>query len=519
MELVRKNIHMDQIKCKAGTQITLEDDINITDAKPDVYQLIMEQGEIEIEEMRPVADHVHIRGKLHFEVLYLSDEDVRRPACMQGVLPFEEQVYMEGVTANDGVTVRKELEDLSVGLINSRKLSVQALLNLELFVEEIQDMEAAVEISGEDAVEVRKKTMNPAGLSIQKKDIFRVREELELPGGMPNIFDLLWQSVTFCEPEFRILDGRLNLKGELKIFLLYEGEGESRPVQWYETSVPVNGMLECSGMQEDMVGDISCRIGHKELEVKADEDGEDRKISLDIVLDLDMKIYQEQTTEVVCDVYGVTKEIEAVKGSGKWKELLLKTTGKTKVSERFKVAAGFPGIAQICFSKGQVQVGMTEVTEEGIRITGQAVIASLYTTGDGEMPLGSLKGTIPFSYLLEVPKMERGCGYHVDVAIEQLAASAFSGEEMDVKAVLVFSAIVFLQHEESVISDIKVSELNPEKLADLPGIAAYMVKEGDSLWDIGKHYYVPIQQLKEINELSSDEIKPGDKILIVKGIS
>ena len=281
----------------------------------------------------------------------------------------------------------------------------------------------------------------------------------------------------------------------------------------------MNGMLECSGMQEDMVGDISCRIGHKEVEVKADEDGEDRKISLDIVLDLDMKIYQEQTTEVVCDVYGVTKEIEAVKGSGKWKELLLKTTGKTKVSERFKVAAGFPGIAQICFSKGQVQVGMTEVTEEGIRITGQAVIASLYTTGDGEMPLGSLKGTIPFSYLLEVPKMERGCGYHVDVAIEQLAASGFSGEEMDVKAVLVFSAIVFAQHEESVISDIKVSELNPEKLADLPGIAAYMVKEGDSLWNIGKHYYVPIQQLKEINELSSDEIKPGDKILIVKGIS
>ena len=33
---------MDRIKCKASTQITMEDDINITDSRPDVYQLIEE---------------------------------------------------------------------------------------------------------------------------------------------------------------------------------------------------------------------------------------------------------------------------------------------------------------------------------------------------------------------------------------------------------------------------------------------------------------------------------------------
>ena len=44
-------------------------------------------------------------------------------------------------------------------------------------------------------------------------------------------------------------------------------------------------------------------------------------------------------------------------------------------------------------------------------------------------------------------------------------------------------------------------------------------REGDSLWDIGKRYYVPVAQIREINELAGDEIQPGEKLLIVKGVS
>lgn len=107
MELIKKNIHMDRIKCKASTQITMEDDINITDSRPDVYQLIEEQGEVVIDEIRAVQDHVYIKGKLEFCVLYLSDDDVRRPASMEGSIPFDEQIYMEGVVPTDSVSVKK----------------------------------------------------------------------------------------------------------------------------------------------------------------------------------------------------------------------------------------------------------------------------------------------------------------------------------------------------------------------------------------------------------------------------
>lgn len=517
MELIQKNIHMDQIKCEAAAQVTIEDDINITDAKPDVYQLVMEQGDVDIAEVRALEDHVHIKGILKFQVLYISDEEVHRPACMEGTLPFEEQVFMDGVTASDTVIVRPTLEDLSVGMINSRKLSVQALVDLKLCVEIITDMPAAVGLETDEPVEMQKTTMQALNLAIAKKDILRVREELELPNGLPNIFSLLWQSCQLKDITCRIMDEKMSVQGELVLFFLYEGEGEERPATWYETSVSVNGLVECQGMREGMMENIVCRIGHKEIEVKPDADGEERKISLDLVLDLDMKLYEETRVEMIADLYGVTKEIDAVKQTGQCKQLLMRNTGKMKAAGRFKVAPGLPKMQQLCGSFGEIMMGGVETCPEGLKITGAAQVRTVYTTADAEMPFFCLKGTIPFSYVLEVPEAETGCLYEIIPSLEQLNVTMLDADEADAKAVLSFRGLVCRVHEEPVITDVKVGELDPEKLANLPGIVAYIVREGDSLWNIGKKYYVPVDSMKEMNDLSSDELKPGDKLLIVKG--
>ena len=75
MELVKKNIHMDRIKGQAATQITLEDDVNISDMKPDAARLVYDKGSVALEEIKVTEDHVSVRGKLQFMILYLTEGD------------------------------------------------------------------------------------------------------------------------------------------------------------------------------------------------------------------------------------------------------------------------------------------------------------------------------------------------------------------------------------------------------------------------------------------------------------
>ena len=121
--------------------------------------------------------------------------------------------------------------------------------------------------------------------------------------------------------------------------------------------------------------------------------------------------------------------------------------------------------------------------------------------------------------MLDVPEINGSCSFKIRTGLEQLAVAMLDGGELDVKAVVVCHAIIFEHKTENIVTDIVVSDLDMNKLSSLPGIVIYIAKEGDSLWDVGKRYYVPISQIKETNDMTTEEIKPGDKLLIVKGIA
>ena len=519
MELVKKNIHMDRIKGQASTQITLEDDINISDSKPDASKLIYDRGNVALEEIKVTEDHVMVKGKLQFLVMYLTEGENTAPACMEGSIPFEEQIYVEGVQSGDTVNVKWNLEDITVGLINSRKLSVQALISLRLFSEMMYDEETAVDLYHEEPVEYRKKPLRIAQMTVKKRDIFRIKEELQLPQNLPNVFQITWQSLELGNVEFKALEGKISVQGDLNAFFLYEGEGDEQPVRSYETTVPFSGMVECSGCEEGMIADIDYMLGHKEVEMRPDFDGEQRIFGIELVMDLDIGLYEEERLDILSGVYGVVKEVEAVSKPAQFKGLLAQTGGKTKIADRIKVSASDAPMVQLLHSEAQIQVESEEIVENGIHIKGTLNIQTLYLSSDDKAPYSSVKGAIPFSYLLDVPDIGNNCTYKMQMALEQLVVAMLDSSEMDVKAVIVCRAIVFDHKNEDIVTDIVVSDLDMNKLNDLPGIVIYIAKEGDSLWDVGKRYYVPISQIKETNDMTTEEIKPGDKLLIVKGVS
>ena len=43
-----------------------------------------------------------------------------------------------------------------------------------------------------------------------------------------------------------------------------------------------------------------------------------------------------------------------------------------------------------------------------------------------------------------------------------------------------------------------------------------IVKEGDELWNLAKHYSTTVDGIMEINEKTNSDIKPGEKLLIFK---
>lgn len=515
MELIRRNIHMDRIRAEAVTQFTLEDDVNIPENKPDVSTLNLEKGELVIDEIRPGTDSVTVRGQLCYVVLYHTMEDGANLVVLDGKLPFEEKINIQGVMPTDTVVVEGELEDLTMGTINSRKLNVQCLVTMTARVEELYDEEAPIAIHGEEKAEYRQMPINLAQIAICKNDIYRLKEEVVLPSNYPNIFQILWSNISLGDVEFKAMEEKLSISGDVHLFVLYEGEGEEHPIRSFETTLPFSGALECHGCREGMLPDIRCRLGQQELTVRPDFDGEERSIGLELVMDISIRIYEEEKVDIISDIYGVSSEINTVTHRANLRRLLARVTGKTKVTDRIHVTDG--SVLQLLHSEGSVILEQQSTVENGILLQGSMTIKVLYITGEDDSPYGCTQAQIPYHYTLEVPDIAPEDLGKVHAEVEQLQVTMLDGEEMDVKAVLCFSTVVFKNIPVDMISQVTVSELDSSKMSNLPGMVVYVVKPGDNLWNIGKKYYVPVETLRELNSLESDELMPGQKLLIVKG--
>jgi LysM repeat protein len=131
----------------------------------------------------------------------------------------------------------------------------------------------------------------------------------------------------------------------------------------------------------------------------------------------------------------------------------------------------------------------------------------------------STREQIPYEYTLNVQGVTGTDQAEVHSELEQLQVNLLEGEELDVKAVLSFSTTVMKNIPLEAIEGVEEQEIDSNVLAGLPSAVIYIAAPGDDLWSIGRKYHMPVKTVRELNALESDELRPGQKVLLVKGLA
>ena len=512
IELIKKEIHMNRQRGTAVSQLTLDDDFIVPDALDDAVQILLSDGEVQIENSRIQGEKVLIRGKLVFRVLYRRESGGLQ--AMGGEIPFEETVNVPELSERDYTQIVWNIEDLNITMIHSRKLSAKAVLTLTVRAESRVDAQAAADVETDDAgLQVLKRSVPAATLAVRRKDIYRVREEVSVSANKPNIETILWQEMRLRDVSVRPLDGKLHLDGELSVFLIYSGEGEHTPVQWLEESIPFSGEVELSEAVEEMIPAVGVRILHAEADKKPDSDGEMREVEVEAVLELDIRLYKEESVELLSDLYSTGCEVVSEQGEVCFDRLLTRNSCKMRVGG--SVSFQKPDrILQICHSDGKIKIDEERIVENGIEVTGVVELRALYVVSDDEMPFYAAETALPFRHTIEVPGIGPDCRYELQSSIDQLSTTMPDSSDIEAKVVLNLNALVFRRRKEMVMQYVEEKDRDPEELQSLPGITCYFVKPGDTLWDIAKKFYTTTDKIRELNELKTETLTPMQQLLV-----
>lgn len=515
MELKTNLIHRKYKKCEAKNQITIGDDYSVPEGKPDIASILQKKAEIHIEEVHTEKGKIRIRGSLKLLVLYLTERSSDVVNCLTMEFPFDEILYMEGAASGDNLKIDWNIEDLRVSIIHPGKLSVRALVTLMGNITGTENHAVTENMEEQPEIYTKTDTFTMAEPMIEQKDSYRIRDEVILPVNKPNVQNILWKDLQLRGLDVRTQEGRLAIKGEALLFVVYQGEEEPSSIQWLEQTVPFHGTLDVNGLTPEMFGMLETEISHQDIELKPDYDGEMRMFQLELLLDIHMHLYEERTCNMLKDAYSTKEQLNLQSQEIAYEKHRMSNQAKCRVTGQEKMEEDMK-ILQILGHQAQLQNRRCKMNEQGILCEGTLEVQILYVTSSDRQPFGSINVSVPYSQLIEIPEIQKEDQWKVSETIDQIFITMPDSNQMEVRGVIGLSTCVMQQCRLDNIIDITAQSYDMEEYKKRPGMLIHFVQPRENLWNIAKANRTTIEEIKKINDLTVDEVTPGQKLILLK---
>ena len=516
MKIEKKAVQSGLLKMEKNVQITIDEDMNVPDTRPDVEKIVESRGEVHIDETEIMTDRIRLRGTFLVQILYVSAEKEQKVSCMEHEFALEEFMNVEGAESSDTAKVSVDLEDLTVSIINSRKCGIRSVLFFHINISEMKFVECTTGVEKKDMVQCLYESMPMTEIIMNKKDIQRIRADVSLPAGKPNMKEILWNSMQLRDVDVRMMEGKLSIRGELFLFLLYRSEEEQDPIQYYDWEVPFTNELECSDSQENLIGNIAVTLGNHQSVIKPDLDGEPRDVEIEAVLELDLRAYREFQLPILKDMYSNNRKLKIKTRPVSFENLIFQNNAKTKVVHRIPQAGEVQKLLQVLNVEGNVRIEAVRFEEQGSATEGLIFARVLYVAGDDGAPIQSKEVVIPFEYLVETQSVGASDRCEIRGILEQIGGYVVDGNELEIRAVAGIYVTGFSPVKMEMIDEVEESPYDEEELAKIPSITGYVVKREDTLWMIAKRYGTTIEKMRQYNENVSEPLEEGQKLFLLK---
>lgn len=493
-------------------QFYIDDDFNVPDAKCDVQRVLLGNGVLCVEEIKRTESYVRVGGALKFKILVICEGTMAKLEALEGQIPFEEMVYVE---ENEGNVFLKKAEvDFNVNLIHSRKLSIKALVDMELGVEEKRQEMFIFDMEEEKGLCKKYEEKEFLNLVTMKKDTYRIKEEITISATKEAVGTILWSEISPRKMDTRIVDDRLVIQGEVEVFCFYESMDEK--IDWVLQVVPYEGYIDLPGVKEGMYHQIYSVLTDPVLDIRMDEDGEMRILGVEATLEAKVIVHESCQERILMDLYSIHKNYIPKCQVVKVEKPLLLNHSKCKVTEQVSVPEIEQNILQICHSSARIEMEDTSFEENGMRVEGVLHLWFLYVKADDNNPFDVWQGMIPFSHLIENGEMKENVACELFPSVEQINVGLLGNAKIEVKAVLSFQCFFKQPLEMNTIVDVEETELDIKNLLKQPGIIGYIVKPEDDLWKIAKKYRTTKERIIRDNQRTDESLNEGEKLLIFK---
>ena len=466
----------------------------VSDSMPDIGTVVTASATLFLRSCRTGEGSITCEGDVVASVIYTAEESGGIHAIPVHI-PFRCIAEAGNVTDSCRMNVLPRLLGIDVKVMNPRKVLVQAEISVRFlaFHENQTRYTVGVE-SGETPIQTKTEKLSLQYISQVTEKTFPFEESVSLSGSHRRLEKLLSCDITpYCN-ESKIVGSKVVFKGGVKARVRALSLEQELVCEEYD--LPVSQVLDAGNSGESALSMVSLSATDLQVELDGEEE-----------LRFNMELYacgvlvDSQEADVLCDAYSTACPCQC----GEEREEQFRILEQNTLVHPFRQAM-------------DLELPSAEVLDQ--------VVTLNEVSGGGE---NGYRCRLKVSVCLKerdghLSKNDQSC--YVDLPLPQIQAdrvmlevklldgaciSAAGGVELR-GSLLVHYAMLStsaLHYVSTLVLDEAEEDSSPK-----PSAVLRMLREGETLWDLGKEYYATVEDILAVNQIS-DESAAGGRFLLI----
>ncbi|SHI52089.1 DUF3794 and LysM peptidoglycan-binding domain-containing protein [Lutispora thermophila] len=518
VELIKNPLKLCRIIGQEISSTVVEEDINVPDVSPDVYKILYPSARVIIKNSETAGDKVMIDGQVLMNVLYAADMEGRPLNCINISADFSHSIEVPGAKPRMKEWVDVVIQHVESEIINSRKIRIRVIMDINCMVEDIFDMELPVDARGAADIQVLRESFGVKELAGLMKDKYTIKEEMELSPEKPAVDEVLKTDFKAAIKDLVTMDGKLQISGSLCFTLLYKSSNDGS-IENFEGEIPFTEYIEMPEAESNMESIADLQLKDCYLDVYENDEGQNKKISVNANMDLIGKTYKDLAPDILNDLYSPTSELEMEKEDYVFDEFMGRAINSTVIKESLSINPKSPEIEKVCSMDARVIVNEVKVMDDKVAVEGTLDVDCIYASSFSGEPMNALKDQYPFRTVLDLYGVNTEMNARVACNIDSITFSAISNTIVDFRIIIITIVDAYNKRTKKLIDKVEEKEGIVLDYNTLPAVTVYVVGKNDTLWKVAKKYNTTVDAIAKVNNIENpDKINEGDKILIMKNM-
>ena len=487
---------------------SIELDYVLPDYYPDFFRLLACTAEASVTAEPPAEGIVAYTLHVRLHVLYCGEQTEAVQALTQQ-LDYQGQMNLPADaadTAQPQVLLTAETAYLNCRAVSQRRIDLRGAVRIRGICIAEQPREI---LSGAEGMHLQTRAEPVSFVSALRRTEkrFTLSEDMRLADTQPALLSVLRAQTALTVSETRIVAGKLVIKGEAEISLLYASETGA---ETHSAVFPFSQIAEQDGLSDSMPCIVTARAESVTLTPESENNGDIRLLHADLQIVLHCEAAELQTAALLTDLYSTVYPAEAIA------ETVPLLTAPVPVSEHFrqKQTLSQPDavITKVYAAWSEPESVRTSPAAEnaaGTVISG--TLHSFVLAADAENHPLMLEDRAPFTWEIAASAPS---GMLPPLTVQSCSYTLTGSDSVTLQTDLQISGQMMQQTARTLLTDVQVDPETRLPVTEQCALRLYFGQPSESLWDIAKRCRTAESAIREENNVPADRLTEAQMLLI-----